>query len=333
MVRNLASPLFVGVALLAACGGTSQAETPTATNGTLGGVGVMPAAQEQVDPQGPDTSAPQRTIDRGSSSVGERADGNRMLMIGDSIMASVSRRYTNEMCDALVPRGWIVELDAESGRFVDFADVVLDARLLSGWDVVVIGLGSNYGGDQRVYVQELEAIVRRLEPRQVVLITVTEFEDDRREVNDVIALLAGKYDHVSVLDWATRTIDADEVLSGDGLHLSDDGRSVYAEFVADGIGDAPDAPGSCLASNYKDDSAGPVGGTGYDGDDDDNGQGNSPDTTRRRQVTVPASPDTTVAGPLDTTPIDTVPIDTSDATPPNTDPPPPPSTDPPDTGT
>jgi hypothetical protein len=254
-------------------------------------------------------------------------------------MASVSQRYTNEMCDALVPRGWIVELDAESGRFVDFADVVLDARLLSGWDVVVIGLGSNYGGDQEGYVQELEAIVRRLEPREVVLITVTEFEDDRREVNDVIALLAGKYDHVSVLDWATRTIDADEVLGGDGLHLSDDGRSVYAEFVADGIGDAPVAPGSCLASNYQDDSAGPVGGTGSDGDDDDNDQGNSPDTTRRRRITVPESPDTTVAGPLDTVPldtlpvdtlpVDTVPVDTSDPTPPNTDPPP---TNPPGTG-
>ena len=38
-------------------------------------------------------------------------------MIGDSILASTSRRYTGEMCLGLVPLDWAVEVDAEKSRF------------------------------------------------------------------------------------------------------------------------------------------------------------------------------------------------------------------------
>ena len=48
--------------------------------------------------------------------VGELADGNRMLVLGDSILEATSSRYGGEMCAALVPHGWAVEIDAENGR-------------------------------------------------------------------------------------------------------------------------------------------------------------------------------------------------------------------------
>ena len=76
-------------------------------------------------------------------------------MIGDSIMASTSRRYGGEMCQELVPRGWEVEMDAETGRFVDFGDRVLDSRLDAEWDVAVVMLGNNYGADKAVFEEYL----------------------------------------------------------------------------------------------------------------------------------------------------------------------------------
>ena len=80
--------------------------------------------------------------------MGAKVKGNRVIIIGDSVMASTSRRYGNTMCGALVPLGWQVELDAETSRFIQFGNKVLDKRLSAGWDASVILLGNNYGGDQ-----------------------------------------------------------------------------------------------------------------------------------------------------------------------------------------
>ena len=60
------------------------------------------------------------------------------------------------MCEELVPRGWEVEIDAETGRFVDFGDRVLDARLDADWDVAVVMLGNNYGADKAVFEEYLD---------------------------------------------------------------------------------------------------------------------------------------------------------------------------------
>ncbi len=103
---------------------------------------------EFVDESDPDTFA-------GGALLRDLVDGRRVLMIGDSIMASTSRRYGGDMCAELVPRGWEVEIDAETGRFVDFGDRVLDARLDADWDAAVVMLGNNYGADQAVFEEYL----------------------------------------------------------------------------------------------------------------------------------------------------------------------------------
>ena len=142
-------------------------------------------------------------------------------MIGDSIMASTSSRYGGEMCQELVPRGWHVEMDAESGRFVDFGDRVLDSRLDAEWDAAVVMLGNNYGADKAVFDEYLADIVDRLAPRPTVLLTVTEFRPDRADVNDTIYDIAAEYDNVRVVDWAAETAADAALVGGDGLHLSD----------------------------------------------------------------------------------------------------------------
>ena len=177
-------------------------------------------------------------------------------MIGDSIMASTSSRYGGEMCKELVPRGWEVEVDAESGRFVDFGDRVLDDRLDSEWDVAVVMLGNNYGADKEVFAEYLEDIVDRLAPRPTVLLTVTEFRPDRADVNDVIYDIAADNDNVRVVDWAGETAADPSLVGGDGLHLSNEGRVHYADMVGRALGRAPGVgEGDCLGSDFTDDSA------------------------------------------------------------------------------
>jgi hypothetical protein len=321
--------------LVGACGSASASSKPTAAaSSTVAGVGVLPASvgtdarlaaettarrttsttaapTTTVDPS---TTAPpsaetttQTTIDPAATAapavaavktidpVGRRAEGNRVLMIGDSVMAGTSRRYSNDMCNTMVPLGWKVEVDAEVGRFVDFADQVLDKRLDAGWDAAVIFLGSNYGDNQQVFASMLEADVDRLSPRPVVLVTVTEFKPNRADVNAAIRLIAFNHPNVSVVDWAAVTATSPDLLSGDGLHPTPRGRQILAYDVAGAFGDAPAAPGQCLASAYDDDSAGSV-------DTGTTAPVRPPTTTRRstnpsKTTTKPTTKPTSTASP------------------------------------
>jgi len=252
-------------------------------------VGELPPAFATTE-----VTAPQSTVVRTTvplpveRQVGARVAGNRIIVIGDSVMASTSQRYGGEMCATLQPLGWQTEVDAETGRFIDFGDQVLDKRLSAGWDVGVIMLGNNYGDNQDVYRQYLDDMVVRLSPAPVVLLTVSEFKPSRTQVNAVVFEMAAKYANVVVVDWAAVTA-ADPTLTGDdGLHLTDAGRAALAGQVALALGPAPVQPGDCLSSTFRDDSAG------------------------NDKVTVaPKKTTTTVAGTATTVPRTTVPVATT----------------------
>lgn len=252
-----------------------------------------------------------------NAQIGANVPGNRVILIGDSVLAGTSQRYGGEMCAALVPLGWQTEVNAETGRFIDFGDDVLDSRLAAGWDVSVVLLGNNYGENQGVYRDYLDAMVARLSPDPVVLLTVSEFEPSRGQVNAVIFEMAVKYPNVVVLDWAAVTSANPSLTGPDGLHLTDAGRAELANQVALVLGQAPVQPGKCLASSFRDDSAGSIDAT---------------TTTVRRSTRTT----TTLARPGSTTPKTTVsdstapsssdPVDTTDSAPPSS-----PATDPPPT--
>ena len=194
--------------------------------------------------------------------IGTLVAGNRLLMIGDSITASAAKRYGGEFCKALVPLGWQVEVDAEPSRFVDFGNTVLDKRLSAKWDAAYVFLGSNYLGDQLSYRKQLEKIVQRLSPSPVVLLTETEFEDNRREVNDAITLVSAEFPNVHLLDWGSiAAANAATILRGDGLHLTNDGRGVLASTIAGLMGQAPQPQGDCLSTSFSNDSGLSVNGT------------------------------------------------------------------------
>ncbi len=248
--------LLITVALvLSAC--AASAGAPAATQSGIGGVGVLP------DPMGTGvavdrtttTSTIPVTLPLNSDTVGEHAGGNRVLVIGDSILASTSKRYTNDLCKILVPNGWQVELEAETGRFVEFGKKVLDSRLGAGWDAAVIGLGSNFNGDLDDYRERMSALVERLAPRPVILITVTEFLPNRAKVNEIIHEMAEQYDNVVVVDWAATTADDPHLLGGDNLHLTNEGRAALAFNIGLAMGVAPETPGKCFDAVYTDDSA------------------------------------------------------------------------------
>jgi hypothetical protein len=163
------------------------------------------------------------------------------------------------MCEAVVPLGWQVAVEAEPSRFIDFGNRVLDKLLLDDatpeedWHAAVVFLGSNYGGDEAKYEAELVRILDRLAPRPTLLLTVTEYRPDYVEVNEVVNRLGAERDNVTVIDWTTISATPG-VLSGDRLHPTDAGRRVLAESVAAALGPV-DGVGECLRSTFRDDSS------------------------------------------------------------------------------
>ena len=277
--------------LLVAC--SAAASSPDESHdATIEGVGILPGSN-------PDTevvaSAPSSTVAATELAttttvplppIGSLITGNRLLMIGDSITASAAKRYGDELCDALVPLGWQVEVDAEPSRFVDFGNEVLDARLAAKWDAAYVFLGTNYLGDQLAYRRQLEKIVERLSPSPVVLLTVTLFDTTRQEVNDAITLVSAEFSNVRVVDWGSiAAANAATILRGDGHHLTNEGRLALASTVAGVLGKAPKDPGKCLGTSFSDDSGASV-----------NGSDEPPPNPIGTPTTVKSPTTTTIAG-------------------------------------
>lgn len=223
------------------------------TDGYLEGVGRIPGGDFEsivALPEGVTVDFPELA----GEPLGRNAEGTRLLMIGDSILASTSSRYGDEMCGTLTQLGWDVALEAEAGSFVNFGQKVLRNRFDEGWDAVVVFLGTNYDGNAANYETRLRDVVETVWPLPVLLLTTGTFRAEQREVNDVIWAVRDSYDHVTVLDWS-RILEAGGLLSDDGVHLNRNGRRVIASAIARAVQFAPtDQPGTCLDARFRDDS-------------------------------------------------------------------------------
>lgn len=240
-IRSIAFALCAAL-VLGACSSSSQTNSPAVLDfvGRIPGVQVAGAA---IIVDGVRAELP--ILD--GEILGPRASGNRLLVIGDSIFESTSRRYGGEMCSTLVPLGWRVAVEAKQGELIGFGRTVVRERINEGWDAAVVFLGTNFGGDQVNYERDLTRIVDSLAPRPTLLLTVTVFRDSRKLVNESIRRVAALYPNVSVLDWGTASLQ-EGVLNRDKIHPTDAGRKVLAASVAVALGNAPKSPGSCLVS-------------------------------------------------------------------------------------
>ncbi|MEO8363508.1 MAG: hypothetical protein ABI570_03900 [Ilumatobacteraceae bacterium] len=280
--------------LLSSCG---TLDFLTGNDGFVEGVGRLPGGDFDTLvtlPEGVEISFP----DLDGDVIGPQVRGPRVLMIGDSILASTSSRYGNEMCEVLVPLGWQVEIEAEASRFAEFGKRVLDQRLDAGWDTALVFLGTNFDGNIDNYESDMRRIFDLLTPRPFVVVTTSLFRSSQRDVNEVIRNLADEYDHVAVMEWEEIAKNPG-VLGKDNVHLSANGRVVFAAAVARAFGFAPPATGACLPSVFSDDSA---------------GAGVMPTTTvadSGSDTTIAQAPETTTTVASTTTVATTLPVSTT----------------------
>jgi lysophospholipase L1-like esterase len=187
------------------------------------------------------------------ATLGSKAAGNRLLVIGDSILSGTASRYGGALCAAVVPLGWRVAVEAEAGQMVGFGRTVLRDRIYEGWDAAVVFLGTNFGGSKENYERDLTRIVESLAPRPTLLLTATLYRDTMQQVNEVIRVVASKNSNVSILDWGTASVQPG-LLNKDRVHPTNAGRAVLVSSIAAALGTAPTGPGACLPAKFTDDS-------------------------------------------------------------------------------
>jgi hypothetical protein len=243
--------------------GNSAAPTSAAVASSVG-VGPLPpvlstvaipiSTTTSVEPTTTSSTAPAAPLVQ----VGELVTGNRVLMIGDSILASVSKRYGNEVCRTMTPLGWRVEVEAEVSRFIDFGIIVADKMLEQDWDAVVIFLGTNYNRDANQYFKLMNRLINRFGERPVVVVTVGERNADMVEVNKILRALDETYPNVTIVDWAAATAADPGLLAEDLIHLSEIGRLSLAMLLTQRFGSAPPGSGKgrCLDQVFVDDTGG-----------------------------------------------------------------------------
>ena len=263
MVAALCAVLLVACSAVGS-DGNSAAPTSSVVASTAG-VGPLPPVLSTVALPISTTST---TIGPASTSstvppeptaqLGEVLTGNRVLMIGDSILASASKRYGNEVCELMTPLGWRVEIEAEVSRFVDFGLIVADKMLEQDWDAVVIFLGTNYNRDDLQYFKQMNRLINRFGDRPVVLVTVSERDAEMVEVNEVLRALDDTYANVTIVDWAAATANDPGLLADDLIHPSEIGRLSLAMLLAQRFGTAPPGGGKgrCLDQVFVDDTGG-----------------------------------------------------------------------------
>lgn len=274
--RRIVALGALGSIVVAACSSSSSSVTtvPVDVPATVAGIGSLPPlGLLPMGMNGTVNTFPNgETVPVRATTVGEVAEGSRILMIGDSILAALSRRYSNLACKELTPLGWQVSIEAEIGRAVEFGPRVLAAKMDETWHAAVVFLGTNYWRDQEKYEADLVRVLDRLAPRPTVLVSVSEWRDEQREVNEVIADQVLNRDNVWFVDWR-KISQTPGVLSSDDIHPSNEGNQLLVSLLAETLGRAPgDSQGACLPSEFSDDQLLPDGyvvpgtGTGEVGD-------------------------------------------------------------------
>jgi hypothetical protein len=241
-----ATPAFVGVPETVAIGGLPGPLSDT-TVPTLPELGV-------------DTSTTTTTLAEPEPITGPLVDavlGHRVLLIGDTALAATTPRAGGIMCDVVTGFGWDVDIEAEPGRTLSFADEVLDELLDDDWDVVGLMFGHHLDDDVDDFERHLDAVLDRVSPRPVILVTVAELGDEQVEVNRVLRAQGRSRPNVVVIDWAEETArEPDLLLDDGGPGLTDDGSGRLSLFTAAVLSSTPDGEsGTCIEPVHTDDSA------------------------------------------------------------------------------
>ena len=272
--RRLALIFTVSLALLAACGTSTNALRSADTIGPIGVAPVQPASGAEgvidpnatADPNAAPTEAatPSAPVQAPGVAMARDDTGQvfavtesvptqsaapieitdpRILFVGDSVSLGMAIGSPDPLDAYVQSMGWKIALDGRVGRFTDEGIRVLQKRSSEIHQVLVLMLGNNYGGDQDQFRQQVAQILQLAAgAKRIIMFTVPLYATKQREVNDVLLRAAATDPRLTVIDWETASRSFKGALSGDGIHPTTYGAMILDQMLAVTLGPAPGGP-------------------------------------------------------------------------------------------
>ena len=257
---------FVGVVALAAtaCGDGDTAVSTLPDVPETVALGGIPEAPTPISSTvAPDTVPPPTTlpeVEPITTPVGEVADGDRLLLIGDSAMLTLTPRAEGIACEILTGLGWQVGIEAELGRYIGFADEVVDELVIDvadGWQVIGLMFGHHLDTTPDEFGAALDEVLDAIGDVPTLLYTRSEVDDASADLNDVIRQRAFDRPTVVLVDWGRSVAEEQELelVGTDGLPTQA-GMERITLLTAGALGESPTGGGGlCYEPTFTDDSA------------------------------------------------------------------------------
>ena len=161
--------------------------------------------------------------------------GGPVLAIGDSIMVGADEH--GHLGAILALGGWELETVAERGRSTRWAVDQIEDRDERVPRHVVVALGSNPGFSTEGFeedVEDLRAALIRRGARRILWIPPYHTDPERYAAKLTVLTAADRAERRMVVPpWGRVLDDHPEWVRGDGIHLSEDGYTALAAFIAD----------------------------------------------------------------------------------------------------
>jgi hypothetical protein len=265
MKRALAALSGIGL-FLVACGGDDTATSTLPRVSETVPLGELPEPPTETTPVvvpatiAPPTTVPEPEVVPITAPLGDEVDGNRVLLIGDTAMMSLTPRHDGIACDVLTDVGWELGIEAELGRYVGFAERVIDTLFLDAgddWDIVGLMFGHHLDTTPDEFGAALDTQLDVLGDVPVLLYTRSEVDDDSAALNEIIRARADERPNVLIVDWGEAVADERDLtlVDDDGLPTPD-GMERIVLLTAAALGEPPvSGEGECIDPLFTDDSA------------------------------------------------------------------------------
>lgn len=220
---------LVGVAATALIVGGTVAAVSNAPAQTSAEAAVQAGLDALAHPAQPRVLLPADQRRAAPAAAGRVVTGDEISAVGDSVMLASA--------PALVERFPGIQVDASVSRSMYAGPGILEQLAASGQlrEYVVVALGTN-GAIDRESLDRIAAIVGP--ERELILVTAFAPRDWIPGVNGELSAFADEKRGVELADWSTAIAGRVDLLAGDQVHPGASGGQIFAQTVADAIGNA-----------------------------------------------------------------------------------------------
>ncbi len=149
-----------------------------------------------------------------------------VFLLGDSVMVGATTE--------LLKRLPCVSLDSQVGRQLGKGIQILSERKSKGLlsDTVIIHLGNN----SPINSNQIETLLNLLSDTKRIIFVNLKLPRNYESANNQLLHEAGaKSANIHLIDWRSNSMNAKNVFSSDGIHLTHQGAKLYASLISDSL--------------------------------------------------------------------------------------------------